>query len=113
MESGGESGDDVQEGFILVLKAHPLCTGAELNFGGRVLGEVEKNSFIALPGKGGHSGLVPLKIVCPEPGGIGDEFYSSSSRVGWLTRLACVQGVRSSNLVSGGLLVFSEECFIK
>ena len=25
----------------------------------RVLGEVEKNTFIALPGKGGHSGLVP------------------------------------------------------
>ena len=31
----------------------------------RVLGEVEKNSFIALPGKGGHSGLMPSKLCVP------------------------------------------------
>ena len=31
----------------------------ELNLRDRVLGEVEKNSFIALPGKGGHSRSVP------------------------------------------------------
>ena len=24
------------------------------------------NSFIALPGKGGHSGLLPSKTVCPD-----------------------------------------------
>ena len=30
----------------------------ESNLRDRVLGEVEKNSFISLPGKGGHSGLV-------------------------------------------------------
>ena len=41
----------------LMLKTQPLCTGAELNL--RVLGEVEENSFIALPGKEGHSGLLP------------------------------------------------------
>ena len=29
---------------------------------------IEKNFFIALPGKGGHSGLVPSKTVCPNPG---------------------------------------------
>ena len=29
------------------------------------MGEVEKNSFIALPGKGGHSKLMPTKPVCP------------------------------------------------
>ena len=40
-------------------KAQPLCTGAELHLGDRVLGEVEKKSFIALPGKGVHSGLRP------------------------------------------------------
>ena len=50
-------------------KAQPLCT--KLNLGDRVLGEVEKNNFIALPGKEGHSGLVPLKIVCPNLGGFG------------------------------------------
>ena len=43
---------------IVMLKTWPLCTGAESNFG-EFLGEVEKNSFIALPGKGGHSRLLP------------------------------------------------------
>ena len=50
-----------------MLKAWPLCTGAKLNLGDRALGEVGKNSFIALPRKGRHSGLVPLKAVCPNP----------------------------------------------
>ena len=63
-------------------KTWPLCTGAESNLGDRVLGEVEKDSFIALPGKGGHSELLPLKTVCPNPGGFDEEFYSNSSRVG-------------------------------
>ena len=52
----------------------------------RVLSEVEKNSFIALPGKGGHSGLVPSKIVCPNLEGFGKEFYSNGSRIGLLKR---------------------------
>ena len=38
-----------------------LYTSAKLNLGDRVLGEVEKDSFIALPGKGGHSRLLPQK----------------------------------------------------
>ena len=29
------------------------------------MGEVEKNSFIVLPGKGGHSGLMPSKLCVP------------------------------------------------
>ena len=45
--------------------ARLLCTSAGLNLGDRVWGEVEKNSFIALPGKGGHSKLMPTKPVCP------------------------------------------------
>ena len=96
-----------------MLKSQSLCTGAKANL--RVLGEVEKNSFIALPGKGGHSWLLPLKIVCPNPGGFDEEFYSNSSRVGLLTRLGCVQGQslllgsmspeeeRSRQLVEGGV----------
>ena len=40
-----------------------LYTGAELNL--KVLGEVEKDSFIALPGKGGPCGLLPLKLNVP------------------------------------------------
>ena len=46
-------------------KTQPLFTGAESNLGDRVLGEVEKNSFIALPGKGGHSGVMPSKLCVP------------------------------------------------
>ena len=59
---------------MLMPKARLLCTGAESNLGDRVLGEVEKNSFIALPGKGGHSRLVPLKIMCPNLGKFGEVF---------------------------------------
>ena len=33
----------------------------------RVLGEVEKNSFMAFPGKGRQCGLLPWKL-CPNPG---------------------------------------------
>ena len=74
----------------------PLCTGAKSNLRDRVLGEVEKNSFIALPGKGGHNGLLPLKTMCPNPGEFGEEFYGNGSRAGLLTRLGCVQGLRWS-----------------
>ena len=35
------------------------------NLGDRVLGEVEKNSFIVLPGKGDHSRLMPSKLCGP------------------------------------------------
>ena len=52
----------------LMPKAQLLCTKllcAELNLGDRVYGELEKDSFIALPGKAGPSGLLPRKTVCP------------------------------------------------
>ena len=48
----------------VMLKTQPLCTKAKSNLGDKVLGEVEKNSFIALPSKGDHSGLMPSKL-CP------------------------------------------------
>ena len=73
-----------------MLKTQLLCTSAESNLGDRILGEGEKNSFIALPGKGGHSGLVPLKTVCPNLGGFGEEFYSNGSKAELLIRLGCV-----------------------
>ena len=50
---------------LLIMRAWSLCTGAKSNLRDRVLGEVEKNSFIALPGKGGHSGLVPSELFVP------------------------------------------------
>ena len=49
----------------MMLKTQPLCTGAQSNLGDRVLGEVEKNSFIAFTGKGGQSGLLPQKLCVP------------------------------------------------
>ena len=64
-----------------MLKTWPLCTDAELNLGDRVLGEVEKNCFTSLPGKGGHSGLAPSKTVCPY---LGDLVRSFPAMVqGW------------------------------
>ena len=108
-------------GQILMPKHQPLYTSAKLNLRDRALGEIEKNSFIALPGKSGQSGLMPLKTMCPNPGEF-VEFYGNSSWVGSLMRLGCVQGLYSSNLVifltsffgsfslaSGGLLWY-EEC---
>ena len=85
---------------VLMLKTQPLCTGAKSNPRDRILGEVEKNSFIVLPGKGGHSRLMPLKTVCPNPGGFGVEFYRSSSRVELLIRIRVCAGpaVLSSGL---------------
>ena len=65
-----------------MLKTQSLCPGTELNLGDGVLGEVEKNSFTALPGKGGHSGFLFSKTVCPNLGGFGEEFYSNGSRLG-------------------------------
>ena len=87
---------------LLMPKARPVCTSAESNLRDRVLGEVEKNSFFALPGKGGHSGLLPLKTMCPNPGGFNEECYSNSTRMELLIRFRCVQGLHSLDLVSGG-----------
>ena len=44
----------------------PLCTGIRLNLRDRVLGEVEKNSVVALLGKRGTAGFCPLKLYVPE-----------------------------------------------
>ena len=59
-----------------------LYTGAKSNPRDRVLGEVEKDSFIALPGKGGHNGLLFSKTMCPNPGGFEEGFYKNGSRWG-------------------------------
>ena len=57
------------------------------------MGEVEKNSFIALPGKERHSQLMPSKLCVPIPGwGVGgcyEEFYSQ----GLLIRLRVRAGL--------------------
>ena len=59
------------------MKAQPLCTPVPNRISEvRVLGEIEKNSFIALPGKGGHSGLLPSKTVCPNQGSLVRSFMA-------------------------------------
>ena len=48
---------------IVMPKTWLLCTSAESNLRDGVLGKVEKNKLIVLPGKGGHSGRMPPKTV--------------------------------------------------
>ena len=57
-----------------------LCTGAELDFGAGVWGEAEKIFlfFFALPGKGGHRGLMVQKL-CSNLG----EFREESMVQAW------------------------------
>ena len=54
-------------------KSQSLFTDAKWNPGDRVLGEVEKNSFIALPGRGGHGRLMLLNNYVAHLGGF-EEF---------------------------------------
>ena len=56
------------------------------------LGEVEKDNFIALPNKGGHGRLGALNMVCPNPEGLSEEFYSNGSRMGLLIRIRVCAG---------------------
>lgn len=60
------------------------------NLGDRVEGEVVKNSFLVLSGKGGHSGLTPSKLCVPIGGGVADKdqgamqgSYSFNSVIIW------------------------------
>ena len=48
-------------------------SNTELNLGARVDGEVEKKSFLVLPGKWDHSGLMPSKLCVPIGGGVADK----------------------------------------
>ena len=48
-----------------MLKTQFLCILVPRQILETVLGEVEKESFIALPGKGGHSGLMLSKPRVP------------------------------------------------
>ena len=94
-------------------KTWPLCTGAESNLRDRVLGDVDKNSFIALPGKGGHRELMPLRTVCPNPRGFGEEFYRNGSRVELLIRIRVCAGPvlsKSCHRWSPDELLWNEGC---
>ena len=65
----------------------------ELNLGDRVLGEVEENSFYYSARQAGDTAdSVPLKTVCPDLEGFGEEFYSSGSKAGLLIRIRVCAG---------------------
>ena len=66
--------------YILSYQGSP--TDIELNLRDRVLDEVEKSSFIALPSKGEHSELM-LKTVCPQLVGWSEEFSRNGSKRAW------------------------------
>ena len=66
-------------------------TSAESNTEDRVLGEVQNDSFITLPNKGRHTGLLSPKTMYLYPRGIDEGFYNSGSKVGSLIRLGCEQ----------------------
>ena len=65
-------------------EARPLCIVVLNQISETVLGEVGKNSFIALSGKGGHSGFLSWKTMIPNLGELAEEFYNHTSRVGLL-----------------------------
>ena len=56
-----------------------LYTGVKSNLGDRVLGEVEKDSFITLPGKGGHRRFLSQKTLSPLAED-SEKFYSNGSK---------------------------------
>ena len=57
-----------------------LYTVAESNLGDRVLDEVEKDSFIAWSGRGGHSMLMTPRTKCPNLGKIVTSFIIVAQR---------------------------------
>ena len=63
----------------MVLKAHLLCTWGQDKTRGRVLGEVEKDSFIILPGKGGDTTYSCLETLCVSIWRCDEKLYSN----GW------------------------------
>ena len=92
---------------LLVPKTQSLCSGAQLNLGDRILGEVEKNSFFALPGKRGiQRACAPEKLHVSIWRDLVKIFIAV---VQGLICLGHVQGLHPFNLVSDGLL-WKEDC---
>ena len=93
-----------------MLKMWPLCIDAKLNL--RILGDVKKDGFISLPGKGGHSRLLPLKTLCPTQEDLVRSFIATvtvevvgaGGQVGGWKGSECVQCLHSFNLVLGNLM---------
>ena len=69
------------------------------------MGEIEKNSRVVLLcwAKEDTVDSCALRTVYPNPGGFDEEFYSASFKGRVSDKLAYVQGLHSSNLVSVNL----------
>ena len=67
---------------ILMPKLSFFVHWSALNFRDRVLGKVEEESFIVLPGKGAPMGYCPQNHTSPF-GEDSDKFYSSCSKRSW------------------------------
>ena len=79
---------------LLMPKTRPLCTGAELNLGDRVVGEVlERIALLLCQAKGGIAGSCLKNCVSQPGGGFGEEFYSSGSRAGLLIMIRVCAGL--------------------
>ena len=107
----------------IVVETWPLTTSAEEKNEDKVLGEGEKNSFIALPGKGGSQQANALETV-PSLEEIRRWFYSLGSgkqELGSQIKIKVEEMLhRFSKLVfsgprtgSGGPPFWNEECSIK
>ena len=55
-------------------------------------------------------GSCPSKTLCPNLGGVGEEFYSNGSRVELLVGLGCMQGLQSYNPVGLRWFFWNEKC---
>ena len=75
-------------------KAQPLCTCARSNLRDRVLCEEGKIALLLCQAKRNTLGSCCPKTMCSNRGGFDEEFYSKV-----LTRVGCVLGLHSSNLV--------------
>ena len=76
----------------MMAKTQPLCPRAEPNFGDSVLDEIEKTSFIALPGRGDRQQAPALKSCVSQPGRIWWGVSSSGSRAGLLGKVRMCAG---------------------
>ena len=81
----------------LMQKVQPLCAPLLNRILETVLGEVVKNSFLLCQAKRDTEGSSLEMLLTP--GAFDEEFYGNSSRVGVLSRLGCVQGLRWSGLL--------------
>ena len=77
----------------MVLKTWPLCTSAKSSLRDRVLGEVERNSFVVFARQRGTPWAHALQnLGVPTWGGFGEEFLSNGFSVELLIRIRVFAG---------------------